>query len=128
MCTGGRVVHHLRYNLGRSKSSVVFVGFAAHGTLGRKIIDGAETVKIFGEEIRVKAKIYTIGGFSAHADQQGLLCLAQKDRQPFNNIHRPWRRTGNGHVRIEIDEYKSRDAGTAPVLRYLSPLSRIPSQ
>ena len=82
MCTGGRVVHHLRYNLGRSKTSVVFVGFAAHGTLGRKIIDGAETVKIFGEEIRVKAKIYTIGGFSAHADQQGLLCWHKKTGNP----------------------------------------------
>ena len=82
MCTGGRVVHHLRYNLARAKSSVIFVGFAASGTLGRKIIDGAETVKIFGEEIRVKAKIYTIGGFSAHADQQGLLDWHQKAGQP----------------------------------------------
>jgi metallo-beta-lactamase family protein len=82
MCTGGRVVHHLRYNLGRSKSSVVFVGFAARGTLGRRIIDGAETVKIYGEEIRVKAKIYTIGGFSAHADQQGLLSWHKKTGNP----------------------------------------------
>ena len=82
MCTGGRVDHHLRYNLGRSKSGVVFVGFAAHGTLGRKIIDGAETVKIFGEDIPVKAKVYTIGGFSAHADQQGLLSWHQKSGNP----------------------------------------------
>ena len=82
MCTGGRVVHHLRYNLGRSKSSVVFVGFAARGTLGRRIIDGAETVKIFGEEIRIKARIYTIGGFSAHADQQGLLAWHRKTGHP----------------------------------------------
>ncbi|MCK5360898.1 MAG: MBL fold metallo-hydrolase, partial [Gammaproteobacteria bacterium] len=82
MCTGGRVVHHLRYNLGRSKSSVVFVGFAARGTLGRRIIDGAETVKIYGEEIRVKAEIYTIGGFSAHADQQGLLQWHKKTGNP----------------------------------------------
>ena len=82
MCTGGRVVHHLRYNLGRSKSSVVFVGFAARGTLGRRIIDGAEMVKIFGEEIRIKARIYTIGGFSAHADQQGLLAWHRKTGHP----------------------------------------------
>ena len=82
MCTGGRVVHHLRYNLGRSKSSVIFVGFAARGTLGRRIIDGAETVKIFGEEIRVKASVYTIGGFSAHADQQGLLQWHQQTGNP----------------------------------------------
>jgi metallo-beta-lactamase family protein len=82
MCTGGRVVHHLRYNLGRSKSSVIFVGFAAHGTLARRIIDGAETVKIFGEEISVKARIFTIGGFSAHADQQGLLDWHQQTGSP----------------------------------------------
>ena len=82
MCTGGRVVHHLRYNLGRSKTSVVFVGFAARGTLGRRIIDGAKTVKIYGEEISVKAKIYTIGGFSAHADQQGLLQWHEKTGNP----------------------------------------------
>jgi metallo-beta-lactamase family protein len=73
MCTGGRIRHHLRYNLARRKSSIVFVGFAAHGTLARRIIDGAEQVRIFGEEIPVRAGIHTIGGFSAHADQAELL-------------------------------------------------------
>ena len=73
MCTGGRVRHHLKHNLWREDSSVVFVGFAARGTLARRILDGAKRVHIFGIEIEVRAHIYTIGGFSAHADQRELL-------------------------------------------------------
>ena len=73
MCTGGRVRHHLQHNLGRADSSIVFVGYAAIGTLARRIIDGAKQVDIFGENIPVRARIYTINGFSAHADQSELL-------------------------------------------------------
>ena len=73
MCTGGRVLHHLKHNLWRNDSSVVFVGFAAHGTPARRIIDGATSVRIFREEIPVRARIHTIGGFSAHADRDELL-------------------------------------------------------
>jgi metallo-beta-lactamase family protein len=73
MATGGRVRHHLRHNLGRPQSSVVFVGYAAEGTLARQIIDGAKQVEIFGQSIPVRAKIYTINGFSGHADQAELL-------------------------------------------------------
>lgn len=73
MCTGGRVRHHLKHNLWRHDSSVIFVGYAARGTLARRIIDGAETVRIFHEEIPVRARIHTIGGFSAHADRDELL-------------------------------------------------------
>lgn len=73
MATGGRVRHHLRHNLWRHESSVVFVGYAARGTLARLLIDGAKTVKLFGEEIPVNARLYTINGFSAHADQRELL-------------------------------------------------------
>ena len=73
MCTGGRVRHHLEHNLPRAESSIVFVGFAANGTLARNIIDGAKEVGIFGERIPVRAHIHTINGFSAHADQQQLL-------------------------------------------------------
>jgi len=73
MCDGGRIRHHFKHNLWRSECSIVFTGFQANGTLGRKIIDGAKTVNVLGEEIAVKAKVYTIGGFSAHADQRDLL-------------------------------------------------------
>ena len=73
MCTGGRVRHHLKHHLWRPESSVVFVGFAAEGTLARKIIDGAKSVRIYGEDIQVNAHIHTINGFSAHADQRELI-------------------------------------------------------
>jgi metallo-beta-lactamase family protein len=73
MCTGGRVRHHLRHNLGRHNCSVVFVGYAAQGTPARRIIDGASSISLFGEEIPVRAHVYTINGFSAHADQAELL-------------------------------------------------------
>jgi metallo-beta-lactamase family protein len=73
MCTGGRVRHHLRHNLWRRESSVVFVGFAAPGTLARILIDGAERVRLFGDDIPVNARLYTINGFSAHADRAELL-------------------------------------------------------
>ncbi|WP_353476232.1 MBL fold metallo-hydrolase (plasmid) [Salipiger sp. H15] len=72
MCTGGRVRHHLRHNLAQPESSVIFVGFAAEGTLARIIIDGATRVKLFGDEIPVRAQIHTINGFSAHAGRRQL--------------------------------------------------------
>ena len=78
MCTGGRVRHHLQHNLGREDSSVVFVGYAAIGTLARRIIDGAKEVNIFGDNIAVRARIYTINGFSAHADQAKLLAWQEQ--------------------------------------------------
>ncbi|PIP70832.1 MAG: MBL fold hydrolase, partial [Nitrospirae bacterium CG22_combo_CG10-13_8_21_14_all_44_11] len=73
MCEGGRIRHHLKHNLWRHECSIIFSGFQARGTLGRKIVDGAKTVRIFGEDIAVKAGIYTLGGFSAHADRKELL-------------------------------------------------------
>lgn len=73
MCDGGRIRHHFKYNLWRPECSVIFTGFQAKGTLGRRIVDQEKTVHILGEEIAVKAKIYTLGGFSAHADQKELL-------------------------------------------------------
>jgi metallo-beta-lactamase family protein len=78
MCTGGRVRHHLVQHLGRSHSSVIFVGYAARGTLARRIIDGAQEVAIFGDRVPVRARIHTINGFSAHADQAALLAWHAK--------------------------------------------------
>jgi len=82
MCSGGRVRHHLRHNLWRAQSSVIFVGYAAEGTLARRIIDGAQVVEIFGESVQVKAHIHTINGFSAHADQAELLAWYASTGQP----------------------------------------------
>ncbi len=82
MCTGGRVRHHLKHSLWKENCSVIFVGFAAHGTLARTIIDGAQSVRIFGEEIQMKAHIHTIGGFSAHADQAELLAWQRQVGKP----------------------------------------------
>ncbi len=73
MCTGGRVRHHLKHSIWRADSSIVFVGYAASGTLARKIIDGATVIELFGEQIPVRAHIHTINGFSAHADRDELL-------------------------------------------------------
>jgi metallo-beta-lactamase family protein len=73
MATGGRVRHHLRHNISRAECCVIFVGFAAKGTLARQIIDGQNPVRILGDDIPVHARIHTINGFSAHADQAELL-------------------------------------------------------
>ena len=73
MLTGGRILHHLKHNLWREECSLVFVGYQPKGTLGRRIIDGAEKVRIMGEEIAVRSEIHTINGFSSHAGQSELV-------------------------------------------------------
>ena len=73
MCTAGRIKHHLKHNLWRKESSIVFVGYQANGTLGRRIKEGEKVVKIFGEEIQVNAEIHSLDGFSGHADKEGVL-------------------------------------------------------
>jgi metallo-beta-lactamase family protein len=73
MCTGGRIVHHLKHNLSRPECHVVFTGFQAEGTLGRAIVDGRGEVRIHSTAVRVAACIHTLGGFSAHGDRADLL-------------------------------------------------------
>jgi metallo-beta-lactamase family protein len=83
MCEAGRIRHHLKYNLWRKESSIVFVGFQANGTLGRILLDGVKKVKLLGEDITVLASIYNFTGLSAHADRAGLLkWITSFDKKP----------------------------------------------
>jgi len=76
MCTGGRIRHHLKYNLAREDTHIVIVGFQAQGTPGRALVDGAKSLRIFGQDFPVRAQIHTVGGFSAHAGQTELVAWA----------------------------------------------------
>ncbi len=73
MCDAGRVLHHLLWNLPRAQNAVVITGFQAQGSLGRRLVDGATSIRVMHQEVPVRASIHTIGGLSAHADQSGLL-------------------------------------------------------
>ncbi|HEX6319500.1 MAG TPA: MBL fold metallo-hydrolase [Burkholderiales bacterium] len=82
MCEGGRIRHHLRMNISRPECAIVFVGFQAAGTLGRRIVDGDREIRLFGETYPVEARIFTIGGLSAHADRSALLAWLGHFRKP----------------------------------------------
>lgn len=88
MCNGGRVRHHLKHNLWREKCSIVFVGYAAEGSLARRIVDGAHSVSIFDTPVNVRAQVWTINGFSAHADQPALIdWLGDRPRRKVFLVH-----------------------------------------
>lgn len=89
MCTGGRIRHHLRYNITRPECHVVIVGFQAQGTPGRALVNGTKTLRLFGEELPVRAKIHTIGGLSAHAGQRELVSWYDRfnERPPLVLVH-----------------------------------------
>jgi metallo-beta-lactamase family protein len=89
MCNGGRIVHHLKYNLPSAQNHVIIVGYQAFGSLGRKLVDGFESVRIHNQEVPVKARIHTVGGLSAHGDQDDMArwyeCM--KSRPPVYLVH-----------------------------------------
>lgn len=87
MCEAGRIRHHLKHNLWRRESTILFVGYQAHGTLGRSLVEGASTVKLFGEAIDVQASIEVLAGISGHADKEGLIrwltAIKEKPKKVF---------------------------------------------
>jgi metallo-beta-lactamase family protein len=93
MCEAGRIRHHLRHNLPRRECGILFTGFQAAGTLGRRIVDGARSVPLFGEQIAVQASVHTLGGLSAHAGQDSLMdwlrATPRKPRAAFINHGEP---------------------------------------
>ncbi len=89
MCSGGRIMHHLKHNVWRRDCHVIIVGFQAEGTIGRRLVDGARFIRLWGEAIRVQARIHTVGGLSAHADQDGLVHWYQgfRNSPPLVLVH-----------------------------------------
>jgi metallo-beta-lactamase family protein len=109
MCTGGRIMHHLKHNLWRPDTHVIIAGYQAPGTIGRQLVDGAATVKIWGEQIAVRARIHTVGGLSAHADQQGLVdwYARFRNKPPVLLVHGESRAMQTLAARL-TDEYGAR--------------------
>ena len=89
MCSGGRILHHLKNNVWRPECHLVIVGFQAYGTLGRRLLEGADTIRLFGDEYRVRIRTHTIGGLSAHADQADLISWYSgfRNKPPVYLVH-----------------------------------------
>ena len=113
MCDAGRIRHHLKHNLWNRKSSIVFVGYQAEGTLGRMILDGAKEVTLFGEKVQVNAKIYNLEGFSGHADKKGLLAWLkgfQKEPKHIFLVH------GEPEAKEAFAETVEKELGYHPIV------------
>ncbi len=110
MCSGGRIHHHLQNNIWRPECHLVIVGYQAHGTLGRRLVDGVEEIKLWGNKYQVRARIHTIGGLSAHADQADLLdwYAAFENRPPVYLVH------GEGRAQRALEK-KLKTQFNAPV-------------
>jgi metallo-beta-lactamase family protein len=107
MCNGGRIVHHLKHNLADQRHQVIIVGFQAYGSLGRKLVDGVDSVRIHGMQVPVKARIHTVGGLSAHGDQDDMArwyaCI--------ENRHPVWLVHGENEARAAFAEYLAQRNG-----------------
>ena len=115
MCTGGRIRHHLKNNIWRPQCHLVIVGYQAMGTLGRRLVDGADEIKLWGDTYRVRAQRHTIGGLSAHADQEDLIdwYSSFKNRPPVYLVH------GEERAQRPLQEKLKNDLkATAHIARY----------
>ncbi|MBP3596608.1 MAG: MBL fold metallo-hydrolase [Clostridia bacterium] len=125
MCEVGRIKHHLKHHLWREDSTILFVGYQAIGTLGRSIIDGAEKVKIFGEEIAVKAKIEYIEGFSGHADQEWLLNFIYSFTNPPKHVFLVH---GEEEAQLELKEKIESTSETDVIIPYFGETYELTSE
>jgi metallo-beta-lactamase family protein len=107
MCNGGRIIHHLKHNIEHSANQVIIVGYMANGSLGRKLVDRKERVRIHGEDYRVRAQVHTVGGLSAHGDQDDLArwyeCM--EGRPPVYLVH------GEDDAQADFAQYLSQRNG-----------------
>ena len=115
MCEAGRIRHHLKHNLWRSDSTILFVGYQSEGTIGRKLLDGADSVRIFGEEITVKARIATLSGSSGHADRDMLTGWLGKMK---NKPAKVFVNHGDDEVCDSFAQYVTQTLGIAAVAPY----------
>ncbi|WP_270304365.1 MBL fold metallo-hydrolase RNA specificity domain-containing protein [Baileyella intestinalis] len=112
MCEAGRIKHHLKHNLWNEKNTIVFVGYQAEGTLGRKIVEGATSVNIFGEEVMVKAEIVNLEGFSGHADRDGLTHWVSA----FTNKPKIFLVHGEDQAKKDLASHLEEELGIKPVV------------
>jgi metallo-beta-lactamase family protein len=120
MCTGGRILHHLKNNIWRPQCHLVIVGYQAIGTLGRRLVDGAEEIRMWGDTYRVRAQRHTIGGLSAHADQTDLVDWYRsfENRPPVYLVHGEER-----GQRPLLEKLRTELAAPAHIARYQQKIS-----